>query len=435
MLEFIQKYKLLFFGALPVWVMAGMVFKPLNFIFLAIYLVYFYIEKRNDYILMAMFIILLLGDSRQPIFQFAKPLRIEMITMMALFTINDLRKGIYKINLQFLYFLPFFFIGMVSLIHSPDTGTGLFKTFSYALLLFNSFHYINYQVGYYGRALSNDVVMLAAWVLLIGLLLIPISPEFCFYLGSLRFNGIIGNPNGMGIFTTLLFPLVVFHFENYDKDKKRFQAFVYFLIIISLLLCSSRNAIFSVTLFVSLYYALHGGLLRKLAIFGGLFPIILILMFTVDLEGLIIKAGLEGYFRLKDFESGSGRTHAWAYALEIIENNPLLGCGFYCEEYKFRFEPSHYLISTGHQGGVHNSYLAFLVNVGAIGLTLFLAAWTMVLTKIKEFKFLLPFALSVAFSAVFESWMIASLNAFNIYFVFTALMVISDQRYRLFKLE
>lgn len=412
-----------------------MVFKPLNFILLAVYLIYFYIDNRHDYILIAMFIILLLGDSRQPVFQFAKPLRIEMISFIALFAINDLRKGLYKINLNFLYFLPFFFISTVCLINSPDVGTGLFKTLSYALLLFNGFHYINHQIGYYGKALLKDVVLLAAWVLLIGLLLIPISPEFCFYLGSLRFNGIIGNPNGMGVFTALLFPMTVYYFNTYDRNNKRFRAFVYFLIIVSLLLCSSRNAIFSVTLFGSLYYALQGGLARKAAIFLGLLPIMAILLLTVDLESLIINAGLEGYFRLKDFESGSGRTHAWAYALEIIENHPLLGCGFYCEEYKFRFEPSHYLISTGHQGGVHNSYLAFLVNVGAIGLSLFLIAWGMVLSKVKQLKFLIPFVLAVGFSAVFESWLVASLNAFNIYFLFTALFVLSDQRFRLFKLE
>ena len=75
------------------------------------------------------------------------------------------------------------------------------------------------------------------------------------------------------------------------------------------------------------------------------------------------------------------------------------------------------------------------MNVGIVGLALFLGAWATVLRKIKDHKFLLPFVASVAFSAIFESWLIASLNAFNIFFLLTTLIVISDQKYRLFKLE
>jgi O-antigen ligase len=128
---------------------------------------------------------------------------------------------------------------------------------------------------------------------------------------------------------------------------------------------------------------------------------------------------LEKYFRIKDFESGSGRIFAWQHAWVLIERNPLIGCGFACEEYNFIFRTTYRLWRSGHQGGVHNSYLAFLINTGYIGFGLFLAFLGTIFYKIKDRNFILPYLGSVLFSAMFESWMFSSLGAFHIFFVLT----------------
>lgn len=434
-LEFLQKYQLLFFVAIPLWITTGMVFRPLNFLFVAVYCIYFYLKDRPDYILLGFLVLLVMGDSRQPIFLFSKPLRTEFFAIMAMFSLNDIRKGVYNLNTKFFYFLPFFAFSFISLLNSPDVTTGFLKSISFIFLIFNGFHFIYNIFDRFGKAMLHDVLMWVVIVLLAGLLLAPISPEFCFYLGSFRYNGLLGNPNGMGIFIALLFPMFVYLFESHGGYTKGFKRFVFFLLTISLLLCSSRNAMISVSIFLTAYYGLKGTLYRRIILFLGVFPIMLITIYSVDLEQMIINFGLDSYFRLKDFESGSGRIYAWDYALEIVEENPLMGCGFYCEEYKFRYEPSFFLWTTGHQGGVHNSFLAFLVNVGAIGLGLFLISWASVLSHIKKLKFLLPYLAGVLVSAVFESWLIASMNAFHILFVLMVVTLLTDQKYNIFRLE
>ncbi|MEM7040088.1 MAG: O-antigen ligase family protein, partial [Bacteroidota bacterium] len=331
----------------------------------------------------------------------------------------------YRTNSEFLFFLPFLSVAILAMVFSPLINLALVKTISFALLYFVCFHYIYHKFQRYGRQLIGDIVYLCHAVLFLGLLLLPILPFLVSY-GGVRFNGLLGNPNGMGVFLTLITPITLYYFQKDKSISRRYRTLAWFAILLSLTLCSSRNAIFSFALFLTLHQAFSGSNIRRLIFFLVVIPSVAVVVYNIELESVVYNLGLEKYFRVKDFESGSGRIFAWQHALELFAKNPVIGCGFACEEYNFIFRTTFRLWKTGHQGGVHNSYLAYLVNTGVIGFILFGAFWINICRKIKEYKFLIPYLAAVCFSAMFETWMFSSLSAFHIFFLVTMIWLLVE---------
>lgn len=442
MLSFLQRYRYFLFAFLPVLLIIGRFGGPLAIPVAAFFVFYAYSKDRHDVVIIVFLVSLLLGDSRVASLQFIKPIRVVLLIMMTGFTINDIRMGKYQLNRQMIYFLPFIFLAFFGLLASPSNETnsafssGFVKTLSYILLYFVAFHYFRHQMITYGVNLLRDLVLLFTLALFIGLFLIPFVPEIPFYKGGIRYNGLLGNPNGMGVYLVLNLPIVVYYFL-YSKEKNTgLKWFLGILFVISLLLCSSRNALFATALFMGLIYGLQGGNLRKAMVFLGVLPAIGFLIFNIDLEAFVVDLGLEKYLRLRDFKSGSGRIYAWEFALDIFRENPMFGCGFFCEEWKFHNEMSYYLWRTGHQGGVHNSFLSFLMNIGILGTTAFLSGWAAVISRAPNLNFLLPYVAICLFSATFESWMISSLNTFTVYFLIMSNILLIERRTNIFqKLE
>ena len=426
MLVIFKRYRLLFFVLLPLLIFAGNAATPLAMVVLGIGVLYFLYQGRHDAIIITFIIILVLGDSRQGWLQFAKPLRVELLIMITLITISELWRGFYRFNSLFLPFLPFLVISVLALSFSPLLDVGSIKTVSFAMLYFCVLHYFLDKHGKYGLRLLEDIVYLSHFIMLLGLLMIPIFPGIVSY-GGIRYNGLLGNPNGMGMFVTLTVPMTVYFFTYKRGISRQYTIFAWVLIIASLMLCSSRNAIFAFTIFLSLYHGLRGSTFTTMIFLFVVIPVAGILLFNINLESLVYSLGLEKYFRIKDFESGSGRVFAWRYAWSLVEQRPIIGCGFACEEYNFIYRTTYELWSTGHQGGVHNSYLAYIVNTGFVGFTLYFGFLASLFRRIRNRGFMIPFVASCAFSAMFESWLFSSLSAFHILFLVTTVQLLSDR--------
>ncbi|HMC97061.1 MAG TPA: O-antigen ligase family protein, partial [Flavobacteriales bacterium] len=124
--------------------------------------------------------------------------------------------------------------------------------------------------------------------------------------------------------------------------------------------------------------------------------------------------GLQDYFRLETLEDGSGRYFAWHFTWGHIQKYFVFGGGFGNDERimrKFRL----YLESMGHQGGVHNSYLSIWLNLGIVGLLVYLRSFFLLFFKASK---MVPMSLAVMFSVLFsimyESWLMGSLNPYTI---------------------
>ncbi|MCB9233622.1 MAG: O-antigen ligase family protein [Bacteroidia bacterium] len=420
--------------------MIGNYLPQFNYVFVPFCIAWFYYIRRPDLILIAFFTILILGDSRAGFLEFSKNLRVVILVTMTLLSFNDLAKGAYQINKNILWFLPFFFVALIAVLHNDIYSEkvfelGMFKTISYFLLFFNVFHFIRFYVFTYGGGFLLDVIHLINIVLLIGLALILISPSFVFYLGSVRYRGLMGNPNGMGNLVTVTLPIYVYYFSQKSNFDRKYRFFSFGLLIISLLLCSSRNALFAVILFGVSFLALQGTIERMVLFFGAILPLLALLIYALPVYEIVVALGMGDYLRLSNVDSGSGRFFAWTWALEIIDESPVFGHGFYFEEYVFRNHMPNSLSVLGHQGGVHNSYLALLINTGIAGLAMQVLFYINLFFKVRNFRFLAPFLASLLFSATFESWLSASLNAFTIFFLIMVLILISPSETRQFKIE
>jgi O-antigen ligase len=410
---------------LPLIFISGRVSDQFAMPVLAIGTIYFLYHNRHDSVMVLLFLTLTLGDSRMDALYFVKDLRTLIMVILSVYSIWEIRAGIYTINRYFLFFLPFLLVSIMALIFSPILETAISKTIAFTLLYFMGLHYIFHRFRQMGIRLLIEIMYTGHLIIFIGLLLLPTFPDMVSY-GGLRFNGLIGNPNGLGLYVVLLTPLTLLVFRRQPGISQRYKTLAWIALNVSLAICSSRNAILSVTTFWLLYTGLNGTSFRTAIFLLVLLPAAVIIIYYIDLKSLVEVLGLERYLRLRDIESGSGRVDAWQHAIDTIEKNPLIGCGFACEEYNFRYEMSYRLWATGHQGGVHNSYLAFILNTGFVGLGFFIFFIVSLIRRMGDYRFYLPFAAGCALSAVFESWLFSSLNAFHIYFITIILFCMVD---------
>ena len=378
--------------------------------------IFFLYHKRHDSVLVLLFLTLTLGDSRMDALYFVKDLRTLLMIILVAYSIWEIRAGIYTINRYFLLYLPFLLVSLMALIFSPMLGTAISKTIAFSLLYFMGLHYIFHRFRQEGIRLLVDIMYTGHLIIFLGLILLPLFPSLVSY-GGLRFNGLIGNPNGLGLYVVLLTPLTLFIFNRQPNIAQRYKTLAWIALNVSLAICSSRNSILAVTTFWLLYTGLNGTSFRTAIFLLVILPGTFLIIYNIDLQAVVEMLGLERYLRLRDIENGSGRVYAWQHALETIEKNPLIGCGFACEEYHFFYGMSYRLWATGHQGGVHNSYLAFILNTGFVGLGFFILFVGSLIRRMGDYRYYLPFAASCALSAVFESWLFSSLNAFHIFFL------------------
>ena len=251
--------------------------------------------------------------------------------------------------------------------------------------------------------------------LLAGLILKFLKPEWTHLVG--RYRGLLGNPNAMGIFSGLV--LILLFVVDYLKIFKwtKIQRIIYFAIpITTMLLSKSRSAIMTILVFY---------VFKRLLKINPFLSFILFLILTfsynlilTNLPFIVLYFGWEDYFRVDTLAEGSGRYVAWEYAWEYIKENGIWTGGGFTFDVSLFSRESITLSRLGHQGNVHNSFLTFWLNTGVIGLFFFIVGIVrLVLKGLRKSKIILPVIYACLFSAMWESWLTASLNPFTICFI------------------
>lgn len=107
---------------------------------------------------------------------------------------------------------------------------------------------------------------------------------------------------------------------------------------------------------------------------------------------------------------------------------PLVRGGFSYDEFIY-YANRHALSALGHQGGVHNTFLALWLNTGIIGLVLWLIGFFRNIFKAIPVTYVaLPFLYTVLFSAFFEAWLMGSLNPYHITMLLILTVTITDNK-------
>lgn len=348
--------------------------------------------------------ILILSDSHEDRLSFAKNVKIIYVLILSIYLLFD-RKSFSPYNTFYKIFAPFFFISFICIFFSETIAVCLQKTVSYFFMFLIIPNYVTKLYNERGIVFFRDLIFFGALMLLIGF-------AFLFVLDDEnigRFKGVFGNPNGLGLFCFLFFALhytLNKTFENFCSTRE--NQIVYTLIILSIVMSSSRNSLLSV--FILMLFPFF---FRKSFFLGITSTIVFVFMGSIllaEIPFIINAMGLGSYFRLNTADELSGRTIAWTFAWKQIQYNFFIGKGFVYDEYimakNFRM-----LEALGHQGGVHNSFLSLWLDFGLVGVLLYCRSFFLTFIRASRInKLAFPVMYAVLFSATFEGLFIGSLN-------------------------
>ncbi|MFT6996437.1 MAG: O-antigen ligase [Cryomorphaceae bacterium] len=421
MLRFLSENKgaILLFLA---WFVIGRISAPAFYVVASVSIILLWRKFMFLELLLGFLFVLILSDTINSTTDFAKSFKnIYILALTAIAVIE--RNRFPKINRIYLYFIPFILAGLIGLLQSPAPTLAVQKTLSYILLIFVVPQFLIKSYEDHGTDALRNIVFFAAFMILMGFVLELVDPGYTYARGG-RFRGVFGNPNGLGIFASLVIALVYLKrdiFPNlFSKSDLRWLVIP---ALISLVLAGSRTSLIAVVIFfvfTRLYRV--SPVIGFLAFLG---TAIVSELVATNIVSIVGNLGLSEFFRVETLEGGSGREIAWNLAWQTIQDSLWFGKGFAFDEW-IMAKNQEALNDLGHQGGVHNTYLQIWLNTGIIGLLLFLRAiFLNVIRGAARSRLAFPFLWLVMFSILPESWLAASLNPFSILF-FIGLTVLTD---------
>jgi O-antigen ligase len=405
------------------WYIAGRLSAPLFYVFASVSIILLWRKHMFQELFLGFLFVLVLSDTINSSTDFAKVYKNLYIVALTAIVIIE-RRQFPKINRLYLYFIPFIIASLIGLVSSPIPTLSIQKTLSYILLIFIVPQFVLKAHQDHGSKAIRDFVFFAAVIIVSGFLLELFNPGYTYARGS-RFRGVFGNPNGMGIFSSLIIALVYLVKDIFPKMlSKTDLRWLVVPALLSLILAGSRTSIIAVFIFF-----VFARLFRLSPLFGFvafLGTAILSELVASNIVDIIEAIGLSEFFRVETLEGGSGRQVAWALAWDTIQENLWFGRGFAFDEWLMS-RNQEALNDLGHQGGVHNTYLQIWLNTGLVGLLFFLRAIILnVIKGAKKSKLAFPFLYLVLFSILPESWLAASLNPFSILFFVGLTLLIEE---------
>ena len=172
---------------------------------------------------------------------------IVLLLLTGLFLFNT-KQFTYRSKL-FIPFVAFFIWSFAMIAKSPIPWESFQKTISFSIVLITLPSYFIKELKRNGEYFLSNLIWFSVFFLVVSLLMIPILPDWVF--PGLRYSGLLGNPNGVGTVCTLLVILIAlarFHYPQIFSKEQIY--FMYAVIVLSVILSNSRNAVFSILIFL-----------------------------------------------------------------------------------------------------------------------------------------------------------------------------------------
>jgi len=409
---FIDNKQLLIIGF--IWIICGIYTGPLVYVVIPLMLLLMNKREMHLEILLGFFLILTLSDSRSHSLSFAADIKNIYILLISLFSFMQMKDSELKINF-YKYFIPFFLLALICIGFNPNMFLSSQKVLSYILLFCFVPNYMLFVYQKYGSSLIRSIIFMVCMVLALGIIFNFFKSDLTILAG--RYRGLLGNPNGLGLYVFLFLVFFSVCSDDYPELLGRGEKVtVYLLCFYSLLKCGARTSLVSTLLFF--FFKRFYKISPIIGFFLFLLTIVVYNLISDNLTEIITSLGLGEELRVSSIENGSGREVAWKFAWQQINENFFLGKGFSYTEYIYR-KNYEYLSLLGHEGAAHNSYLTLWLDVGLIGLILFLGGLLVIFLKAAKLnRAAIPFLYAVLFSNQYESWLTASLNPFTIQLIF-----------------
>lgn len=382
-------------------------------------LILFTQRRRYDLIIVTFIVILIFSDNLNPSFDFFKNMRILILLYAVLLSVPVLMQYEKGFDRRILYFFPFFIVGFIaSYFYSPDLSASIIRDISYFLLVIAMFTFFRFAYRQLPESLSENllvILMIAYGVSFMGIFP-PLNSSF--FVGS-RLSGLMGNPNGLALLSVMSYPMVDYLESTNKTISGKAIKLLKILIVACIFFTGSRNGLISIFIYIVLRTLFTSGMVAK--IFSVL-AIVVALMVLMNLQTILQSVPeLQDYTRSKTIEDASGRVQVWAVAMDEIQRNPWIGNGNYYYNIYFDEYARMYGLVARQWFGVWNSYLAFLLDSGFIGLVAYAIFLFGLIKYSRSWQRSIPFLGAALFSAIFETWLVASLNAFTpmflLYFV------------------
>jgi hypothetical protein len=375
------------------------------------------------------FAILTFSDSRLGMFSFStmvKPVLTLLLGLLALFFYSKSTRA----PRLFRSFAPFILCTIYGLLYSPMLEVSAQKALSYGMIiiLVPLFAFMAYKKDKL-RFLEN-IIFFIMMVMGIGVLLSRVFPEEMYLVG--RFRGLLGNPNGLGLFITngfLLFQLV--RQKSPSLFSLNFRRVFMTLVFISLIMSGSRQSMMVVLIFYSMSY------IFKYSNWLGVISFLLLAFgfeFLIGQIPIVTKLlGLDKTLRVEDIEQikeGSGRAISWAFAWKEIQVDYFAAKGLNYTTYLFQYWREEFR-ALNHMGNAHNSYLTVWLDTGVQGaVALFGGVIYQFIRLSKSNHTALPILCGLAFSFMYESWFDASLNPYTIvvFLIISTMYIVEDEK-------
>lgn len=266
-----------------------------------------------------------------------------------------------KRNCKFRFFdmkiLPFLFICNLSLFVSIDKNLSIMRFISFILALMS----FNLYLWCMDENNVKDIFLIFSSVIyahIFGNLIYIFPSEIMRVLTGIRMEGIFGNSNTLGGFSTIA--CIVSFYRGKQSEKLFNIHYLVFIISIFFVVGSySRMATLTTTIALFLmYYNLNGS---KSFVFKFLSTFILV--------GIVYLSFTKNVYLMNRFlEEGGGinRGGLWNLAIEYIRKRPILGYGFGASQVLNIMSPNYWNVLN-----FHNSYLSLIVDSGFLGMISF----------------------------------------------------------------
>jgi hypothetical protein len=405
--ENIQLYVILL-----IWLVVGKYAGPVSYALVPLSMLLLKKKELYEELLIGFLFILIISDSLEDSLAFAKNVKNIYISLLALFVLFD-TKSFQPFNKLYKIFIPFFLFSFVTMcfsVNDPFFATCIQKSISFVLVFLVVPNFVTKLYREEGEQFFKRFIMFGFTTMIAGFIMKVVIPDVA-SLESGRYRGVMGNPNGLGIYTLLFFIAFFVINDFYPKLFTKWERWIiYAAMMFTIILTDSRNAVLAVLIF----YVFQR--FFSLSPFLG-FVLFLITAFVSEiisnnLTAIILSLDLGSFFRLNTLEEGSGRYIAWDFAWKQIQHNFFIGKGFAYNEFYMR---QNYAVlgKMGHQGGIHNSFLTFWMDQGLIGLLIYLRSYILVFIRgAKKTKYAFPIMFAMSFTAMFESWLVGSLSAY-----------------------
>lgn len=414
MIDYLKR-NIQFIIMITLWVVSGMYGGPTYYLIVPASLMLLRMRNMHSEVLFGLLIITVLSDHWEPQLLWASNVKdIYLMLMFAMFLFNS--KDFSYRNLVIGPFLPYLVWIFIPLLRSPDAFMSFQKTISTVL-------FYSITPVWMMKALSEEkehflkgAVLTMAALLFYGLAMSFIWPDAAYLMG--RFRGVTGNPNSLGIICTVFFAMFTIINAHYKEMFAKWEvAFIYAVILLSVVLSGSRNTIFAILIFYSF------ARFFKVSYLLGFTAVIVIAVayqiLITNLPVIISALGLQEYMRVENIEDGSSRLIAWQFTLNHLKQDYLVGHGIGYEVYFFQTYGLD-LFFKYHVGNTHNSWLALWLNTGIIGLILYAGALIYRYVSLASRSvYAIPMLYSVMFSATFESWLAGVLSPYILLMLIT----------------